>query len=179
MQPSEKNTNQTINVTQFESPIGSMFGCTTDSGICLLEFIDSTTIDTELKIFTKKLNAPIIEATNKQLDLLQKQLEEYFNGQRKEFTVPVISFGTDFQQSVWKVLQAIPYGSTCSYKNQAELLKKPSAVRAVANANGSNKISILIPCHRVIGNDGNLTGYGGGLWRKKWLLEFEKETMGK
>jgi len=105
------------------------------------------------------------------------ELEEYFAGKRKEFSVPLVTYGTPFQQSVWKVLQSIPYGTTNSYKHQAELLHKPTAVRAVANANGLNKVSIIIPCHRVIGEDGSLTGYGGGVWRKKWLLDFEKSNL--
>jgi len=82
--------------------------------------------------------------------------------------------GTDFQKSVWKILQEIPYGETRSYKQQAIALGNPKAIRAVASANGHNRISIIIPCHRVIGSDGSLTGYGGGLHRKKWLLDFEK-----
>ncbi|MFA6582395.1 MAG: methylated-DNA--[protein]-cysteine S-methyltransferase, partial [Paludibacter sp.] len=85
--------------------------------------------------------------------------------------------GSEFQQAVWKELQNIPYGTTRSYKEQATALKRPEAVRAVANANGMNRISILIPCHRVIGMDGSLTGYGGGLWRKKWLLDLEQNKQ--
>ena len=116
-------------------------------------------------------------AVNKHLELLKQQLDEYFEGKRKEFTIPLFTPGSEFQQSVWKTLRTIPYGSTRSYKKQAELLQRPKAVRAVANANGMNRISIIIPCHRVIGEDGSLTGYGGGLWRKKWLLDLEKQNV--
>jgi len=114
-----------------------------------------------------------LQGANEHFHLLKQQIDEYFEGKRTVFTVPLFTPGTDFQQSVWEVLQTIPYGSTRSYKQQAIAINKPEAVRAVANANGLNRISIIIPCHRVIGSDGNLTGYGGGLWRKKWLLEFE------
>jgi len=89
--------------------------------------------------------------------------------------VPLHTPGTDFQQGVWRELQNIPYGTTRSYKAQAIALQKPEAIRAVAGANGMNRISIIVPCHRIIGEDGSLTGYGGGLWRKKWLLDFEKK----
>ena len=105
------------------------------------------------------------------------QLNEYFEGNRTEFTVPLDFVGSDFQKSVWEVLTKIPYGQTWSYAKQAEILGDKNKVRAVANANGMNKISILIPCHRVIGSDGNLTGYGGGIWRKQKLLELEKAIL--
>ncbi len=100
---------------------------------------------------------------------LKKQLKEYFKGKRKEFSVPLVTPGTEFQQEVWNEIRRIPFGSTKSYSEQAKSLKKPASVRAVANANGANRISIIIPCHRVIGSDGRLVGYGGGLQRKKWL----------
>jgi AraC family transcriptional regulator of adaptative response/methylated-DNA-[protein]-cysteine methyltransferase len=112
---------------------------------------------------------------NSHFVLLRKELDEYFEGKRKEVSVPLVTPGSPFQQAVWKELQNIPYGSTRSYKQQANALKNPDAVRAVANANGMNRIAIIIPCHRVIGTDGSLTGYGGGLWRKKWLLDLENE----
>lgn len=100
-------------------------------------------------------------------------MEEYFEGKRTDFDIPLDLIGSEFQIGVWEQLLRIPYGKTRSYKEQAEALGKPLAIRAVANANGLNKISILIPCHRVIGSDGSLTGYGGGLWRKEKLLQLE------
>jgi len=111
---------------------------------------------------------------NSHLALLFKQLTEYFEGARKVFTVPLIYPGSQFQQSVWQELLKIPYGSIRTYMAQAKALGKPDAIRAVAHANGMNRISIVIPCHRVIGSDGSMTGYGGGLWRKKRLLDLEK-----
>lgn len=175
--PSNSKDKQIINITRLETPLGTMFACAVEQGICLLEFTDRKMLETELKSLSKLLNANIIQGANLHFDLLKQQLEEYFEGERKEFTVPLFTPGTEFQQSVWKALQNIPYGSTRSYKQQAASLQKPEAVRAVANANGMNRISIIIPCHRVIGEDGNLTGYGGGIWRKKWLLDLEKKNL--
>ena len=174
--PSNSKDKQIINITRLETPLGTMFACAAEQGICLLEFTDRKMLETELKSLAKQLNANIIQGANKHFDLLRRQLDEYFEGKRKEFTIQLFTPGTEFQQSVWKVLQMIPYGSTYSYKQQAIALKKPDAFRAVANANGMNRISIIIPCHRVIGEDGNLIGYGGGLWRKKWLLDLEKQN---
>jgi len=175
--PSGSKDKHLINITRLETPLGTMFAGATDQGICLLEFSDRKMLETEFKILAKKLNANILQGANNHFDLLKLQLEEYFEGKRKEFTVPLCSPGTKFQQQVWESLQTIPYGSTSSYKQQAATIHNPDAIRAVANANGMNKISILIPCHRVIGENGNLTGYGGGLWRKKWLLDLEKKYM--
>ena len=103
-----------------------------------------------------------------------KQLDEYFKGQRKQFFLNLQPAGTDFQKSVWRQLEKIPYGKTTSYRAIADILAKPNACRAVGSANGKNPIAIIIPCHRVIGSDGSLTGYGGGLWRKRWLIGFER-----
>jgi methylated-DNA-[protein]-cysteine S-methyltransferase len=103
-----------------------------------------------------------------------KQLNEYFKGERREFFLNLQPEGTNFQKSVWRHLEKIPYGSTTSYGAIADVIGKPTASRAVGSANGKNPIAIVIPCHRVIGSDGSLTGYGGGLWRKRWLIGFEK-----
>ena len=175
--PSNSKYKQIINITRFETPLGTMFACAVEQGICLLEYTDRRMLETEFKSLTKLLNASIIQGANKHFDLLHQQLNEYFEGKRKEFSVPLFTPGTEFQQSVWKELQRIPYGATRSYLEQSIALKKPEAVRAVANANGMNRIAIIIPCHRVIGSDGHLTGYGGGLWRKKWLLDLEKANQ--
>ena len=174
--PSNSKEQKVINLMRLETPLGTMYAGAVEQGICLLEFTDRKMLETELKSLSKLLNARIIQGANKHFNLLSDQLGEYFEGKRKEFSVPLFTPGSEFQQTVWKELQNIPYGSTRSYKQQAQALKRPEAIRAVANANGMNRISILIPCHRVIGEDGNLTGYGGGIWRKKWLLDMEKRT---
>ena len=166
-----------IDLKRIETPLGTMLVCATNQGICLLEFTDRKMLETELKSIAKLLNAAIIQGNNKHFELLEKQLTEYFNGNRTAFSVPLHTPGSDFQKKVWTALQQIPYGQTQSYKEQAIAINNPESVRAVANANGMNRISILIPCHRVIGSDGQLTGYGGGLWRKKHLLELEKQNV--
>ncbi|WGU68998.1 methylated-DNA--[protein]-cysteine S-methyltransferase [Capnocytophaga canimorsus] len=106
--------------------------------------------------------------------LLETEIENYFKGELKEFSIPLDLTGTPFQQKVWRILQQIPYGKTISYKEQAQKYRDNKAIRAIASANGKNKISIIIPCHRVIGSNGNLIGYAGGIWRKKKLLELEQ-----
>jgi len=107
------------------------------------------------------------------------QLNEYFQGSRTKFDLTFNTGGTAFQERVWKELRTIRYAETVSYKEMAESIKNPKAVRAVGGANGRNPISIIIPCHRVIANDGSLGGYGGGIWRKEWLLEHEKKVLSK
>jgi len=173
--PSNSKNKIVIDLTRFETPLGTMFAGATEKGICLLEFTDRRMLETEFKQLTKLLNATIVQGENPHFAVLHSQLNEYFEGKRTAFTFPLVTPGSAFQQAVWKELQNIPYGSTRSYKQQAIALKNPDAVRAVANANGMNRIAIVIPCHRVIGTDGSLTGYGGGLWRKKWLLDLENE----
>ncbi|HMB59615.1 MAG TPA: methylated-DNA--[protein]-cysteine S-methyltransferase, partial [Xanthomonadales bacterium] len=105
---------------------------------------------------------------------VQTQLDEYFDGSLRDFSIPLQASGTVFQEQVWQVLQRIPYGQMRSYADVARSLGDPNAVRAVGRANGDNRIAILIPCHRVVGSKGELTGYGGGLWRKKYLLSLEQ-----
>jgi AraC family transcriptional regulator of adaptative response/methylated-DNA-[protein]-cysteine methyltransferase len=174
--PNKSKEKRIIDLKRIETPLGTMYVCGVAEGICLLEFTDRKMLETEFKYLSKTLNAIIVQGKNPHFNLLEEQLKEYFEGNRKIFTVPLFTPGSDFQNSVWKTLKEIPYGETKSYKQQAIAIKNPAAVRAVANANGMNKISILVPCHRVIGSDGNMTGYGGGIWRKKWLLELEKKN---
>jgi AraC family transcriptional regulator of adaptative response/methylated-DNA-[protein]-cysteine methyltransferase len=150
-----------------------MMTIATEEGICLLEFADRRMLETELKQLQAVYKTPILPGKSKYFSMVEKQLSEYFQGKRKTFELPLVTGGTDFQKSVWKVLQEIPYGTTRSYKQQAIEIGNPNAVRAVARANGYNKLCVVIPCHRVIGDDGHLTGYGGGIWRKKWLLDHE------
>lgn len=171
--PSQSQQRAVINITRFTTPIGPMFACATTVGVCLLDFTDRRMLETEFRDLCKRLHAVILPGGNPHLDLLQAELEEYFSKKRKKFTLPLHTPGTAFQQSVWKVLQEIPYGETRTYKQQAIALGKPKAARAVASANGHNRVGIVIPCHRVIGSDGSLVGYGGGLHRKRWLLDLE------
>jgi len=175
--PTKSKAKQVINITRMETPVGPMYACGTEKGICLFDFTDRRMLETEFKELSKYFDAVILPGNNRFFTVLKKEVNEYFDGKRKTFTVPLDAPGTEFQKGVWEELKKIPYGETISYKTQAERLKNPKGVRAVANANGHNRISIIIPCHRVIGEDGTLTGYGGGLWRKKWLLDFEKKNL--
>jgi AraC family transcriptional regulator of adaptative response/methylated-DNA-[protein]-cysteine methyltransferase len=170
---------ETVYIKKLETPLGVLIAGATNSGICLLEFTDRMEIESEYEILKKLLNAEIIHAESPFFAPLEMQLKEYFAVSRKVFELPLLYTGTPFQQAVWKELQTIPYGATRSYIQQAKALKNPEGVRAVAHANGTNSIAILIPCHRVIGKNGSLTGYGGGLWRKKWLLDLEAKNSGQ
>ncbi|MDG6882418.1 Methylated-DNA--protein-cysteine methyltransferase, constitutive [Phocoenobacter uteri] len=161
--------------TTLTTPLGKMIACATEQGVCLLEFSDKAILEKSNLLLQKRFNQQIIDGKNNHLIQLEQELGEYFNGQRKQFNVKLDIVGTAFQKSVWQVLQSIEYGSTISYQAQSEQLGNPKAIRAVASANGANLISIIIPCHRVIGKNGSLTGYAGGLERKKWLIEFEQK----
>ena len=175
--PKNSKDQKIIDLKRIETPIGTMYAAAVEEGICMLEFTDRKMLETEFKDLAKSLNATIAQGENPHFKTLEKELSEYFEGNRKNFTVPLSPVGTDFQKSVWQVLMKIPYGETWNYKKQSEVLGDVKKVRAVANANGMNKISILIPCHRVIGSNGTLTGYGGGIWRKQKLLELEKSIL--
>jgi AraC family transcriptional regulator of adaptative response/methylated-DNA-[protein]-cysteine methyltransferase len=161
------------------TPIGDMVAGSTEAGICLLEFTDRRMLNTEYKILRKYLKDDICEGETIHTENITGELCEYFEGKRKTFSVPLVFTGTDFQKSVWDELLRIPFGTTRSYSRQAVAVGDIGSVRAVANANGMNKISIVVPCHRVIGENGHLTGYGGGLWRKKWLIDHEKKFSGQ
>ncbi len=165
-----------IYMHRIATPLGPMIACATDDGLCLLEFTDRRMFPLELKDLRRLLKANFLYGTNEHILNLEKQLDEYFDGKRKAFEVPLVTPGSEFQKSVWRQLTTIPYGKTRSYEEQAIAINNLKAIRAVASANGANRIALVIPCHRVIGKDGSLTGYGGGLWRKKWLLDFEKKN---
>ncbi len=152
-------------VTYLKSPIGQIKITAGESSVNSILFVFN---DTEME--EENLNAT--------LTLCKKELAEYFAGKRREFVVPIGQAGTEFQQRVWGELIKIPYGKTVSYNFIAESLGDKKSIRAVGGSNGKNQISIIVPCHRVIGSDGSLTGYAGGLWRKKWLLNHEKEFSG-
>lgn len=174
--PTNSTSENVILISRLTTPLGPMFVCATENGVCLLEFVDRRMLETEFKDLQKRLNANIIAGENEHIKQAKKEIAEYFEGTRKTFEVKLETPGTDFQNLVWDYLQKIQYGKISTYQQQAENINNPKAVRAVASANGFNRISIIIPCHRVIGKDGKLTGYGGGLERKKWLLEHEQKN---
>jgi methylated-DNA-[protein]-cysteine S-methyltransferase len=151
--------NQTI---YFKTPIGTAKIVGDENGICAVSVVDDI-IETSIEIPECLQNCVL-------------QLDEYFKGTRKEFNLKLNPKGTDFQKRVWNELLLVPYGKTRSYLEQSKQLGDVKAIRAVASANGKNPIWIIIPCHRIIGSDGSLTGYAGGLWRKKWLLEHENPS---
>lgn len=158
------------------TPLGPMLAAATEQGVCLLEFADRRMLETQLRRLARHLRSAVTPGSTPILGKLEMELGEYFAGELREFTTPLVILGTAFQRTVWELLRGIPYGQTRSYADQARVLGRPEAVRAAARANGDNPIAILIPCHRVVGSDGQLTGYGGGLWRKRFLLDLERRA---
>lgn len=166
---------QTVLIHRFTTPLGPMFVCATERGVCLLEFVDRRMLESEFRDLQRLLHARIMAGQNAHTHRAEREITEYFAGQRQQFTLALDTPGSDFQRSVWTALRQLPCGETTHYQALAESLLKPTAARAVAAANGANRVAIVIPCHRVIGKDGSMTGYGGGIARKAWLLEHEKK----
>lgn len=163
-----------INIQYYKTKIGELILGSFDNKLCLLDFRYRKmrkTVDNRIK---KGLNTEFIEKDNNILKETQNQIDQYLIGQRKEFDIPILMVGTNFQKTVWESLMLVKYGETASYLDLAKAIENNKAVRAVANANGANSIGLIIPCHRIIGNDGELVGYGGGLPVKKRLLKLEK-----
>ena len=171
----KKKPNNVLIYERFDAPLGPMVAVASEQGLCLLEFGDRRMLESEFADLQKRLSAVLLPGSNELTKAAIRQINEYFAGTRKTFTVPLHAPGTDFQQRVWAQLREIPFGEIRSYGEIASAMGEPKAVRAVGTANGMNRIAIMIPCHRVIGADGALTGYGGGLWRKDWLLKHEQE----
>ncbi|HEX8010241.1 MAG TPA: trifunctional transcriptional activator/DNA repair protein Ada/methylated-DNA--[protein]-cysteine S-methyltransferase [Casimicrobiaceae bacterium] len=158
----------------FETPLGPMLALADDGGLALLEFVDRRGLERELEVLQRRLKRRILPGAHRYLKQIGKELAAYFAGRSLVFNTPLALAGSPFQRAVWNALQAIPPGTTRSYGEIAEAIGRPAAVRAVGRANGDNRLCLIVPCHRVIGSDGTLTGYGGGLWRKAWLLEHER-----
>ncbi len=163
-----------IHLQRYHSPCGDLMLGSVGDKLCLCDWATEMHRDLVDRRLRKLLNARYEESASSVTQEAARQLDEYFDGKRTAFDVPLLFAGTEFQEKVWRMLLEIPYGSTVSYGELARQLDMPKAVRAVANANGANALSIFAPCHRVIGTDGTLTGYGGGLPVKKALLELEK-----
>ena len=157
-----------------ESPLGPLVAAANASGICLLEFTDRRRLESQFKALKKVFSCAIVPGENEHLETLKKQVNAYFAGELREFSLALVYPGSPFQVRVWNELLRIPYGQTCSYEELARRIGSVSGQRAVGHANGTNRIAILIPCHRVVNKDGKLGGYGGGLWRKQYLLDLEK-----
>ena len=157
-----------------ETPLGAMLALADDRGLHLLDFVDRRGLERALASLQKRLRARALPGSHPYLEQIERELGEYFAGARRTFDTPVALTGSPFQSRVWNALLAIPSGETCSYAELARRIGQPQAVRAVGRANGENRLSIVVPCHRVIGADGALTGYGGGLARKQKLLDLER-----
>ncbi|HTE04769.1 MAG TPA: methylated-DNA--[protein]-cysteine S-methyltransferase, partial [Planctomycetota bacterium] len=162
-----------VHLLRVPTPLGPMLAGATEQGLLLLEFTDRRMLERQLKTLHRRLNCAFVPGSNPVLAQLGEELRAYFAGEPVSFRTPLLLPGSTFQREVWEHLRAIPRGATSSYAAVARAIGRPAAVRAVARANGDNRIAILVPCHRVIGSDGQLTGYGGGLWRKRWLLDLE------
>lgn len=176
--PGKSRASMRVVITRFLTPLGPMVAGATDEGVCLLEFVDRRMFETQIKRLQKHLNCVMTMGSNEHIAELGDELKRYFSGTLEDFTVPLILPGTDFQKAVWNYLRNIPYGETRSYEQLAVAIGKPGAQRAVGRANGDNRIGIVVPCHRVVRSDGSLCGYGGGLWRKRYLLDLERAHGG-
>jgi AraC family transcriptional regulator of adaptative response/methylated-DNA-[protein]-cysteine methyltransferase len=161
-----------------ESPLGPLLAGATAQGVCLLEFTDRRMMEAQIDTVSRRIAAPVIPGTNRWIEALRLELGEYFGGQRRVFDVPLVAPGTPFQERVWSELRRIPYGTAVAYAELAARIGAPGASRAVGRANGTNRIAIVIPCHRVVQKDGTIGGYGGGVWRKARLLELEGVVLG-
>ena len=164
-----------ISLQHYDSPCGRLVLASFADRLCLCDWSDNPFAERNRRRIEKYLKATSKTETTSVLEETKRQLDEYFAGKRKAFDIQLCLVGTDFQHKVWNALRSIPYGSTKSYKDIAQCIGKPKAVRAVAGAIGANSISILIPCHRVIGSNHSLTGYAGGLEAKRGLLGMEMQ----
>lgn len=160
--------------TSIDTPLGPMFAVAAGDRICLLEFEDRRLLPTQIGRIERRFGARVQPGPAPVFDRLAAELAEYFAGERRAFDVPLALAASPWQEACWRVLEAIPYGETRSYSQGAAAAGRPAAVRAFGRANGDNRLAILLPCHRVVGSDGTLTGYGGGLWRKDALLRLER-----
>ena len=162
-----------------DTPLGAVLALANDNGLYLLEFVDRRGLENEIVRLRKRTGYIVVPGNHEHLDTIADEIKAYFDGTSFEFSVPIILTGSEFEQSVWKVLRTIPPGRTQSYAWMAQQLGNANATRAVGRANGRNTLAIIVPCHRVIRADGSLCGYGGGIWRKQWLLEHERKITGK
>ena len=169
-----KGTHATLKSAWLDTRLGPMISIADDEKLYLLEFIDRRGLEREVEQLRKKLKIAIIPGNTKIIKQIETEITEYFDGKRNQFETPLYRLGSPFQKTVWDALCKIPAGETRSYLDIAKSINKPTACRAVARANGSNQLAIIIPCHRVINSNGELGGYAGGIAKKQWLLEHEE-----
>jgi AraC family transcriptional regulator of adaptative response/methylated-DNA-[protein]-cysteine methyltransferase len=163
-----------LEVSRVPSPLGPMLAVASPEALVLLDFVDRRALPTQVQRIRERMQAVFVPGRPPLVDRAETELAEYFAGKRRHFDLPTAQPGTGFQHEVWAALADIPYGETRSYGSLARDLGRPTAVRAVGRANGHNALAIVVPCHRVVGAGGKLTGYGGGLWRKQRLLDLER-----
>jgi AraC family transcriptional regulator of adaptative response/methylated-DNA-[protein]-cysteine methyltransferase len=175
--PGRSRSADCIRLGWIRTPLGPMVAGATSAGICLLEFTDRRMLEAQLRSLDRHLGLPALPGASPHIERLRAALDEYFAGRRREFDLPLVAPGTPFQERVWQELRRIPYGETRSYADLARRIGRPKAVRAVARANGMNRMALLIPCHRVVETGGGLGGYGGGVWRKRRLLDLEHDHL--
>lgn len=174
--PKAAESDVVLQVTRVLTPLGPMVAGATDDALYFFEFSDRRRLEKQLERLRARLECVLIPGENNILQRASTEVESYFAGGLRQFSTPLVAPGTEFQRTVWDELRRIPFGETRSYADVARAIGRPSAVRAVARANGDNRMAIFIPCHRVVGSDGRLTGYGGGLWRKQHLLDLESRV---
>jgi AraC family transcriptional regulator of adaptative response/methylated-DNA-[protein]-cysteine methyltransferase len=166
-----------IFVQRLLTPLGPMIAAADDEGLCMLEFANPYRLERQLKRIARLFQQPIAPGEHPLFEQTRREVTEYFAGTRSSFDVPLRLDGTDFQRQVWNALLTIPFGTTMSYRQLARCIDRRGAQRAAGRANGDNRFAIIVPCHRVVRSDGTLCGYGGGLWRKKWLLQHEHNVL--
>ncbi len=172
--PPSRVSGRAIRATLIPSPIGPMVAAATPEKLCLFEFADRKAILSQTGALSRWFDEPVVPGENDVLRQAGREFEEYLRGERAQFDVPLDLRGTEFQLQVWNALLEIPYSQTRSYEDIAIAIGRPGSQRAVGMSNGMNRIAIIVPCHRVVEKGGKLRGYGGGLWRKKWLLDLER-----
>lgn len=171
--PGRARGGEPVIAATWNGPLGTMVAAAVDEGVVLLEFGDIARLERQAPTLRRWFHGPVLAGEHRHLTQLFTELEEFFAGARRKFTVPLVLRGSPFELAVWNALRAIPCGTTCSYADIARAVNNPKAVRAVGSANGRNRLAIVVPCHRVVNTGGKLGGYGGGLWRKVRLLEVE------
>jgi AraC family transcriptional regulator of adaptative response/methylated-DNA-[protein]-cysteine methyltransferase len=172
--PGQSRGDDCVVTALHDSPVGSLIIGATQAGVCLLEFPNEDRLNDQVKSLQKAMGMAVVPGENVHIEHAREELDRYFRGELKNFTVPIVVRGTTFQEQVWGRLLKIPYGETRSYADIAQEIGQPTAMRAVGMTNGMNRVAIVIPCHRVVNKGGALGGYGGGLWRKKYLLNLEQ-----
>ena len=168
---------KTLFASWMETPLGPMLYVVDNQGLYYLNFVDHNGLEQDILALRRKTGSVVVPGEHPMLQTVEKQIKEYFSAASFDFSVPLLMSGSPFEKSVWSLLKSIPPGDTLSYQQVAERINQPDACRAVGNANGRNKLLLVIPCHRVVRADGTLGGYGGGVWRKRWLLEHERKHL--